>query len=305
MAPIEKFYTANSRLDLTGKTALIVGGTQGIGKAVALRMSALGASVTIVGRNEKLGAEVINELKVRSPGFAEDKATFSFHKADVSLMSEVKRFITEIKPQYEKTGLNYLFLTAGYPPNDTSIKTAEGIDRQFAVQSLARFVTIELLVPVLKKAHGGARVIDIMAPGGAKNVEFLEDIEFQKRPYSFVAALARDAGYHDLMCKAFTARYATFNIQFHHIFPGIVDTGAVKSMPWYVRILASIFIPFLSVKAEDYAETPVYAATSEEFAVSGKLLSEKLQEIKVAEAFNDPAHGDRLWTYSIQRAGLE
>ncbi|RUS19496.1 hypothetical protein BC937DRAFT_87389 [Endogone sp. FLAS-F59071] len=303
MAPVEKFHTANSRLDLTGKTALIVGGTQGIGRAVALRLSALGASVAIVGRNEKLGAEVVNELKVRSPGFAEDKAAFSFHKVDVSLMSEVKRFITEIKPQYEKTGLNYLFLTAGHPPNDTRTETTEGIERQFAVQSLARFVIIEMLIPALKKAHGGARVIDVMAPGG-KNVEFLEDIEFQKRSYSFFAAIARDTGYHDLMAKAFTARYATSNIQFHHISPGIVDTGAIKNMPWYIRMFSFIF-PFISTKPEDYAETPVYAATSEEFAVSGKLLGEKLEEIKVPEVFNDPAQAEKLWTYSIQRAGLE
>lgn len=201
MAPIQKFYAANSRLDLTGKTALIVGGTQGIGKAIALRLSAQGASVAIAGRNEKLGAEVVNELKVRSPGFAEDKAAFSFHKFDASLISEVKRFVAEVKPQYEKTGLNYLFLTVGHPPGDTRTETAEGLEYQFAVQDLARFVIIESLVPELKKAHGGARVIDIMAPGGAKNVEFLEDLEFKKRPYSFFAVIERDSGYHDLMIK--------------------------------------------------------------------------------------------------------
>lgn len=106
--------------------------------------------------------------------------------------------------------------------------------------------------------------------------------------------------------QTFAARYASSNIQFYHLFPGVVNTNAVKSMPWYIRIPSSLLIPLFAAKVEDYAESPVYVATSEEFSVSGTLLKEmKLEEVKVAEAFNDPAHGERLWTYSVQRASLE
>ena len=49
-------------LDLTGKRAVVCGSTQGIGKASAVELAGLGASVTLVARNEEKLKTVINEL---------------------------------------------------------------------------------------------------------------------------------------------------------------------------------------------------------------------------------------------------
>ena len=49
-------------LGLTGKNAMVCGSTQGIGKAVALELAALGANVTLIARNEEKLTAVKEEL---------------------------------------------------------------------------------------------------------------------------------------------------------------------------------------------------------------------------------------------------
>ena len=49
-------------IDLTGKFALVGGSTDGIGKAIATRLAASGASVCIMARNKSKLEKVVNEL---------------------------------------------------------------------------------------------------------------------------------------------------------------------------------------------------------------------------------------------------
>ena len=49
-------------IDLTGKFALVGGSTDGIGKAIAIRLAASGASVYIMARNKSKLEKVVNEL---------------------------------------------------------------------------------------------------------------------------------------------------------------------------------------------------------------------------------------------------
>ena len=50
-------------LDLTGKRAIVCGSTQGIGKASAIELALLGASITLVARNEEKLKAVLTELQ--------------------------------------------------------------------------------------------------------------------------------------------------------------------------------------------------------------------------------------------------
>ncbi|MBM4763783.1 SDR family NAD(P)-dependent oxidoreductase [Bacillus sp. B15-48] len=49
--------------NLKGKVALVTGGTNGIGKATALKLAESGADVVIVGRNQEAGNQIVSEIK--------------------------------------------------------------------------------------------------------------------------------------------------------------------------------------------------------------------------------------------------
>ncbi len=64
-----------SSLDLSGKKLAVIGGTDGLGRAIAKQAASLGANVTVVGRTFRdEGVQNIN-----------------FVKCDLSLMKEAKR----------------------------------------------------------------------------------------------------------------------------------------------------------------------------------------------------------------------
>lgn len=56
---------------------------QGIGAAIGLRFAQAGANVFIIGRNEKLGQDVVQRLREQA-GEAGDRRSFEFIKADLS-----------------------------------------------------------------------------------------------------------------------------------------------------------------------------------------------------------------------------
>ena len=60
---------SNGLVDLTGKRAVVVGGTSGIGKGLALRLAKAGASVTIVGRSQERAANIIQQMQQQFSGW--------------------------------------------------------------------------------------------------------------------------------------------------------------------------------------------------------------------------------------------
>lgn len=88
--------------------ALFVGGTSGIGRNTAIKLAGAVATPTIfiIGRNEKAGAEVLEELKV-----ANKNGTYTFLPADVSHLRNVDEVCQKIKS--EVSSLDLLFMTSG------------------------------------------------------------------------------------------------------------------------------------------------------------------------------------------------
>ena len=76
-------------MPLIGKVALIVGGTNGIGKAIAINMASKRCDVNIVGRSN-VGKDVLDELYQLHP-----TGNHSFIQADVSEMENVRSLDTK------------------------------------------------------------------------------------------------------------------------------------------------------------------------------------------------------------------
>jgi NAD(P)-dependent dehydrogenase (short-subunit alcohol dehydrogenase family) len=82
------------KIDLTGRTAVIVGGSGGLGEAMAHTLSGAGAAIALVGRNQQKLDKVAGELKTKG-GKVE---TFT---ADMTSESDVKRMAAEVNAKFK------------------------------------------------------------------------------------------------------------------------------------------------------------------------------------------------------------
>ena len=77
---------------MNGKICLVTGATNGIGKATALALAQMGATVVIVGRNPAKCALVVSEIKQISGNDAVEALT-----ADLSIMAEVRHLAEQFE----------------------------------------------------------------------------------------------------------------------------------------------------------------------------------------------------------------
>ena len=143
-----------SQPSLTGRTVLITGSTDGLGREVALRTAALGAHVIVHGRNAARGAEVVQEINAVGKGSAR------FYAADFASIAGVREFAAELRRDYQRLDMlvnNAGVLIARGEPRRTS---QDGHELHFAVNYLAGYVLSHELRPLLQRA-APSRIINV------------------------------------------------------------------------------------------------------------------------------------------------
>ena len=134
------------------KVCLITGATSGIGKATAMGLANMGASVVMVGRDRGRGEAALAEIKEKSTN-----ASVDLMLADLSSQEEIRRLADEFKEAYPR--LDVLINNAGLF-RSKRITTADGLEMTFAVNHLAYFLLTKLLLDVLK-ASAPSRIVNV------------------------------------------------------------------------------------------------------------------------------------------------
>ncbi len=130
-----------------GKTALVTGSTDGVGRVVAKRLGEDGWRVLVHGRDRGRGERVVAEIK--DAGGAAD-----FLAADLSALAEVRRLAGAVQQATQR--LDLLINNAGIGsggPQGTRQTSADGYELRFAVNYLAGFLLTHLLLPSSAKAR--------------------------------------------------------------------------------------------------------------------------------------------------------
>src|SRR5882724_10950058 len=141
------------------RVALVTGGTDGIGKAIAHGLAKLGIDLVVVGSDADKGAAAVRELRAAS-----GNNHIEFLQADLGLLRNVDALATQVATRWPR--LNYLVLCAGIMRGRYT-RTREGIEINFAVNYLSRFALTEALLPCLAAAGRLGNAARIVVIGGA------------------------------------------------------------------------------------------------------------------------------------------
>src|SRR5215813_6763231 len=139
-------------LKLVGKTALVFGGSKGIGKGIGAALAAEGVSVALVARTQATLDDTVAEIKSRG-GHA-----FPF-AADLGRWETVERAISSVREQVGP--IDILVNNSGGPPPSGAAGVGPDVwTSQFQAMVLALFRITDLLLPAMRERKWG-RILNV------------------------------------------------------------------------------------------------------------------------------------------------
>ncbi|MBU2498420.1 MAG: SDR family oxidoreductase [Proteobacteria bacterium] len=147
-------------IDLSGKVALVTGGSRGLGKAIALAMAQKGAKIAICGRKQE-------SLDAAAMDFKDQGFPVMVRSAHVAKSDQVKALIRGIEDQFGR--LDILVNNVGTNILTPSVAEAdEGLwDKVIETNLKSAFLVSSLACRLLKKA-GRGKIVNISSIAARK-----------------------------------------------------------------------------------------------------------------------------------------
>jgi 3-oxoacyl-[acyl-carrier protein] reductase len=240
-------------MKLKNKTAIITGGSNGLGKATALLFSREGANVVVADMDENAGIKVIDEIK-NSGGRG------LFLKVNVSNQEEVNQLVSAALKEFGK--LHILINNAGIVSDARLVKMElEQWQKVIDVNLKGVFICAQAVSKVLIEQNEGGAIINTSSVVGLYG-------NFGQSNY--VASKAGVIG----MTKTWAKELGKYNIRVNAVAPGFMETDIIKSMPEKViGLMKEKTILGRLGKPEDIANAFLYLASDEGNYITATVLS--------------------------------
>ena len=146
-------------IDLTSKRALVCGSSQGIGKACAIELANLGASITLFSRNKNSLEAVLTELNN-----LKNKQAHQKHTVLVADFSEPEQVKTAINANIDDTGGYDILInnTGGPAPGPANTSDAENFISAFNLHLISNHHLAQAVIPAMKTT-GYGRIINVIS----------------------------------------------------------------------------------------------------------------------------------------------
>jgi 3-oxoacyl-[acyl-carrier protein] reductase len=195
-------------LNLTDKTAIVCGSTQGIGLSVAIELASMGANLILVARNEAKLEAIVNSLPTL------DNQTHSYLVADFSKADELKAKVESfVQDKHVHILVNNTGGPAGGPANEADID-------EFRIAFNMHLVCNHIMVQAVKekmKAAGYGRIINIISTS-------------VKQPLPNLGVSNTIRGAVANWSKTLANELGGFNITVNNVLPGATNTSRLKEI---------------------------------------------------------------------------
>jgi len=287
-------------VDLSGKRAIVTGGSSGIGTETARALASAGAEVTLAVRDVEAGTRVAGNIIA-----ATGNTNVFVEQLDLSDQRSVAAFVTRWSGP-----LDILVNNAGIMAT-AELRTKEGWELQFATNHLGHFALTTGLHDALQAA-GQSRVVVVSSVGHVNGEVLFDDLDFAQHPYDAWAAYSQSKTANILFAVEAAKRWASDGIAVNALNPGrIADTNLSRHMETPPATFDPKGSTGVSVKTiEQGAATSVLLAASPLVdGVTGRYFEDCQEAVPfetgvrrgVTEYALDPAKAERLWQVSIHK----
>lgn len=157
--------------DLSGKRAVLTGGSDGIGLGIATRLAAAGADLLLPVRNQAKGQAAAAEIRAAAPA-----ATVTVHSLDLSSLESVATLGEALRA--EGAPVHLLINNAGVMTPPARRTTADGYELQLGTNHLGHVALVAHLLPLLQA--GRARVTSQVSVAAARGGINWDDLNWER-----------------------------------------------------------------------------------------------------------------------------
>ncbi|CAM8971056.1 unnamed protein product [Rhodiola kirilowii] len=285
-------------IDATGLTAIVTGGSRGIGAETARVLALRGAHVVLGVRNTASGQNTKETIMKQIP-----TAKVDVIELDLSSMSSVKEFVS----QFKSTGLllNLLINNAGIclTPYKLSV---DGIELQFATNHVGHFLLTDLLLDTMKdtsrKSNMERRIVNVssvahiaLCPKGIRFEKINEESGYTRIAAYRLSKLANVLHANELSTRLMEEGY---NITANSLHPGVVSTNLVQHNT-FAQAMVNMFCKMIIKDVQQGAATTCYVALHPQVkGVTGEYFSNSNLS-KAAPHARNKNLAKKLWQFSV------
>lgn len=195
-------------LDLYGKRAVVCGSTQGIGKASALELASLGATITLIARDENKLKKVLHELPSKSG------QSHNYLVADFNAPQQLQQ---QLESYADKNHVHILVNNTGGPPGGPALNASlTDFTTAFAAHLLCNHILVQAFTPGMKKEMYG-RIINVISTS-------------VKIPIKGLGVSNTIRGAVANWAKTLSVELGPYNITVNNVLPGAAMTARLQSI---------------------------------------------------------------------------
>jgi len=280
---------------MRGRVCVVTGANRGIGKATALGLARLGATVVMLSRDAERGGAACDEVRRDS-----ESADVSLVVADLASLASVRAAAAEVARRHP--AVHVLVNNAGVNLARRTV-TPDGLEMTLAVNHLAPFLLTGLLLPSLRRG-APSRVVTVTSEFERFGRIRFDDLQGARR-YWGTLAYTQSKLANVLFTYGLAARLEGTGVTANCVYPGLVATDLLRDRAWWsprwLRPLwATIFL-----SPEQGARASLYAASSPQVeGASGRCYDRRGRSVRTSRRSYDVAARERLWRVSADLTHL-
>ncbi|WNJ16147.1 SDR family oxidoreductase [Pontibacter sp. G13] len=197
-------------LDLQHKNALVCGSTQGIGRATAIELAQMGATVTLLARNEAALKTVLGTLAT------DHGQQHDYLVADFSQPVQVGQTVQDYLSQTQKIFHILINNTGGPPGGPIADATLEAFMAAYQMHLACNHVLAQAMIPGMKEASFG-RIINVISTS-------------VKQPINGLGVSNTTRGAVANWSKTLANEIGQFGITVNNVLPGFTETERLFSI---------------------------------------------------------------------------
>ena len=250
---------------MNGRTCLITGATDGIGKEAAIELAKKGCNLILIGRSKEKGEKVVEQIRK----VAESHVDIDYFTANLMLMKEISRVADEVSRKYPRIDILLNNVGAYFAFRDV---TEEGFERTFALNHLGYFLMTKKLLPLVEKSDY-KRIVNV-----SSSAHYGIDFEFDningEKKYTGFDTYKKSKLANVMFTYELAKRIEGTGITANCLHPGFVSTNFGKNNNFFWRNFIRVAMWLTAINVKDGAKTSIHLACSDEVKdITGKFFA--------------------------------